>query len=569
MSIPTNSSPAEANGFHISPAPAEKTTYQIKEEPMRKPRKIKVIAIGAGASALCFGHEVNNSDLDIEFVAYDKNPVIGGTWYENRYPGCACDIPSVCYQFSWAPSPDWTTYYSGSREIHQYFLNVAKEFDLLKYCHVNRLVTGCYWQEESQTWRVRVQKLDKPDEFFEDECNVLLNATGVLNANWDQSVDFKDKTIAVIGAGSSGIQIIPALQPIVKNLKAFVRSTTWVTAGFGQRFAGPNGANFKYSDEQKEVMRTDPKKYLTYRKFVESELNGRFRLILNGTKEQEEAREFAIKEMTRKSAKKPEVAEQLIPKGYEIGCRRPTPGNGFIEALCEDNVDFIRGGVKKITEDGLISDDGTEHKVDIIVCATGFDVTWKPRYPTIGRGGRSLSEEWKDASRTYLSMSVPHFPNYLIFNGPFGVYGHGSILPVMEKISKHYMQMIQKMSDEWITAFEPTEEATEDFAEHRRAFIPRTAWSGSCNSWFKQGSVKGEVMMWPGSRVHFFDALETPRWEDYRLTRANHNRFYYFGNGRAEREFDGHDLSWYLGLLDGVDKQPIYREEDVSEFLAR
>lgn len=117
--------------------------------------------------------------------------------------------------------------------------------------------------------------------------------------------------------------------------------------------------------------------------------------------------------MTRKSAKKPEVAEQLIPKGYEIGCRRPTPGNGFIEALCEDNVDFIRGGVKKITEDGLISDDGKEHKVDIIVCATGFDVTWKPRYPTIGREGRSLSDEWSTASRTYLSMSVPHFPNYL------------------------------------------------------------------------------------------------------------------------------------------------------------
>lgn len=117
--------------------------------------------------------------------------------------------------------------------------------------------------------------------------------------------------------------------------------------------------------------------------------------------------------MRRKSAKKPEVAEHLIPKGYDIGCRRPTPGNGFIEALCEDNVDVIRGTIKRITDTGIVVDDGTEHKVDIIVCATGFDVTWKPRYPTIGRGGRSLSEEWKEASSTYLSMSVPHFPNYL------------------------------------------------------------------------------------------------------------------------------------------------------------
>ena len=123
--------------------------------------------------------------------------------------------------------------------------------------------------------------------------------------------------------------------------------------------------------------------------------------------------------MRRKSSKKPEVAEHLIPKGYEIGCRRPTPGNGFIEALCEDNVDVIRGSIKRITETSIVVDDGTEHQVDIIVCATGFDVTWKPRYPTIGRGGRSLSEEWKEASSTYLSMSVPHFPNYLSkYHGP-------------------------------------------------------------------------------------------------------------------------------------------------------
>lgn len=98
-----------ANGYHISPASNDNSNYIIKEEPLRKPRKIKVIAIGAGASALNFGHEVNKSHLDIDYVCYDKNPIIGGTWYENRYPGCACDIPSVCYQFSWAPSPEWST----------------------------------------------------------------------------------------------------------------------------------------------------------------------------------------------------------------------------------------------------------------------------------------------------------------------------------------------------------------------------------------------------------------------------------------------------------------------------
>lgn len=233
------------------------------------------------------------------------------------------------------------------------------------------------------------------------------------SANWDSSIDLKGKTVAIIGSGSSAVQIVPNILPGVKALKCFVRSESWVTAGFGSNFAGKDGGNFKYTEEQKKLLATDPKTYLRYRKNIESELNSRFRFILNGSEEQTTARAFAEKEMRRKLEKKPWIADAIVPKDFAVGCRRPTPGNGYLEALCEDNVYLIQGTITEITPKGIRTADGVEHEADIIVCATGFDVSWKPHYPTIGREGRSLAEEWKDVPSTYLSITVPHFPNYL------------------------------------------------------------------------------------------------------------------------------------------------------------
>ncbi|KAK2596341.1 hypothetical protein N8I77_013237 [Diaporthe amygdali] len=564
-----------------------KPEYQVLEKPSRGGRKLRIICLGAGASALNLAHEVDKSSLDLELVCYEKNPSIGGTWYENKYPGCGCDIPSVNYQFSWAPSSEWTSFYSGAPEILQYFKDVAEKYDLNKYIRLSHKVVGAYWNEEDQMWHVKIQKGDDPNAFIEDKANIFVNASGVLNkwkwpaikgretfkgsmvhsANWDDSVELKGKRVAVIGSGSSAVQIVPNIQPIVGNLKCFIRSASWVTGGFGQRFAGKGGVNFEYNETQRAILRTDPVKYLAYRKKIESELNSRFRFILNGSKEQQDAREFAEKDMRTKLASKPEIADLIVPKDFAVGCRRPTPGNGYLEALCKDNVTVVSSSIEEITPKGIRSADGVEHEFDVIVCATGFDVSWRPHYPTIGRHGISLSDYWKDVPNTYLSITVANFPNYIIFNGPFGPYGHGSFLPITETVSRYVMQMLKKMSEEEISSFSPKEEAVADFAEHRRKFLPRTAWTSPCRSWFKQGTVDGEPMMWPGSRIHFFRTVERPRWEDYELKYTTPNRFGYFGNGFAACENDGTDLTWYLGLLDGSDRQPALPDEDFAEFL--
>lgn len=209
--------------------------------------------------------------------------------------------------------------------------------------------------------------------------------------------------------------------PEVKSIVTCVRSKTWITAGFAQRFAGPNGANFKYSDAQREVLRKDPQKYKLYRKTIESELNSRFRFILNGSEEQAEAKAFADIEMRKKLVAKPEIADLIVPTSFAVGCRRPTPGNGYLEALCDPRVTVVTGGIKEITETGLIDDAGVHHEVDTIICATGFDVTWRPRYPLVGRHGKDLGQEWKNGPENYLSITVPDFPNYFSKSHHFAI----------------------------------------------------------------------------------------------------------------------------------------------------
>ncbi|KAF7555614.1 hypothetical protein G7046_g6521 [Stylonectria norvegica] len=561
--------------------------YQILEKPSRVGRKLRIICLGAGASGLNLAHDVDTSSLDLELVCYEKNPSIGGTWYENKYPGCGCDIPSVNYQFSWAPSTEWSLFYSTAPEILQYFKDVAEKYDLNKYIKLNHTVVGAVWNEEEQLWHVRIQKGDNPNDIFEETCNLFVNASGVLNkwnwpdikgresfqgkmlhsANWDDSIELKGKRVAVLGSGSSAVQIVPNIQPIVGDMKCFIRSASWVTGSFGQRFARKGGANFEYSEKQRNILRNDPRKYLAYRKKIESDLNSRFRFILNGSEEQAEARKLADLDMRAKLASKPEIADLIVPKNFAVGCRRPTPGNGYLEALCKENVTVVSSSIEEITPKGIKTADGVEHEFDVIVCATGFDVSWRPHYPTIGRDGISLSDYWRDIPNTYLSITVANFPNYIIFNGPFGPYGHGSFLPITETVCRYVMQMLAKMSEEEIASFAPKEQAVADFAEHRRKFLPRTAWTSPCRSWFKGGTIDGEPMMWPGSRIQFFETVKTPRWEDYDLKYTTSNRFAYFGNGFAARETDGSDLTWYLGALDGSDRQPELSDEEFADFV--
>ncbi|KAI1628632.1 hypothetical protein EDD37DRAFT_684368 [Exophiala viscosa] len=543
--------------------------YRIQEQLVGSSKPIRVIHVGAGISGICLAKFLPERLINATLTCYDRNPDIGGTWLENRYPGCACDIPSVNYQYTWARNPDWSRFYSYAPEIWQYLRDVCERFDLLKYMKLNHEVKSADWDDESATWTVRVEDLST-GEIIIDTAEVLINGTGILNdwkwpeieglhsfqgslnhtARYDTSLDLKGKRVAVIGVGSSGIQVTAEIAAQVGQLYTWVRSPTWVTAGFAQNYAGPNGANFEYSTEQKAKFASDPASYLQYCKEIESELNRRFKFILNGTQEAIEAKSFATNQMKQKLGHKQDLIDQLIPTGFNVGCRRPTPGNGFLEALTRDNVHtFTTTGIQKVTPRGFMNTDGQEYEVDVIICATGFNTNWVPRFPIVANG-RNVQDMMKQETLSYLSIGIPGIPNYWMGNGPYGPLGHGSFIPIVEHSLSNILQVIKKMQQENIRSLAPRREVCEAFAEHADLFLQRTAWSGDCPSWFKQGTRDGKLTIWPGSRLTYFELLRSPRYEDYSIVYDQDNPFSFLGNGFSTREFDGSDLAYYLGSIE-------------------
>lgn len=276
--------------------------YRITEAPLYTRRPLRVVCVGAGAAGLQLAYKASRGgsapstssssssssssllDRGVDLCIYERAGDVGGTWRENRYPGCTCDIPSHSYQFAWARNPAWSAYYSPSAEIWRYLKDVAAAHDLERHVRFHTTVTRADWDEDAGQWRLAL--LDRSETAGEgegvareDRCDILVSATGILNAwrypdipgldafggklmhsaRWDESFHFDETTrVAVIGGGSSAVQIIPALQPQVGRLTAFLRSPVWVTTGFGAKHAGPGGTNFKYSEEQKKAWAEDP-----------------------------------------------------------------------------------------------------------------------------------------------------------------------------------------------------------------------------------------------------------------------------------------------------------------------
>ncbi|EXL96208.1 cyclohexanone monooxygenase [Fusarium oxysporum II5] len=533
---------------------------------LRSPRRASIAVIGAGASALSFAREVEEGRLsNIEMIIFEKNAGVGGTWWENRYPGCACDIPSHNYQYTWAPNPNWSQYYSGSTEIRHYFERVVEKYGLNKYIKLRHEVIESKWLEQQRQWSITV-KTNSTDTITV-VVDFLINGGGIVNkwkwpnipglssykgtimhsAHWDEKRDVNDKSVVVIGNGSSGVQITASLAKVVRTMTVVMRSPTWITPGFASSFAGPGGTNFQYSEIQKEEFRRNPEKYLAYRKSIEEELNKRQNFFIKGSLEQVLAKRFSQEMMNNGLATKPELAKKMIPS-FDVGCRRPTPGIGYLEALSQKNVDVSWGTPQRLTQSSIVLHDGTEIRPDAIICATGFDISYKPRFPIIGRNGLRLDEYWSPDAKAYMSFAVPNFPNYLHYLGPATAASHGSLIPVIEQLTNYFVKIIDKTQREGYSSFEPRQECVQDLDRHHQEYLQHTVWSSDCASTFKNGTKDGRInLLHGGSRLHYLEMLRNPRWEDYVWTLLPGVRLYdFFGNGRSLSQDEGGDLTWYL-----------------------
>lgn len=401
--------------------------YRITEAPLFTKRHLRVVCVGAGAAGLQIAYKAERTLENIDLQIYEKNSDIGGTWLENRYPGCTCDIPSHSYQFTWARNPNWSAYYAKSEEIWQYFKDVATKYDLEKYVQFKTTVESATWDEAAGQWRLRILTPEGTHE--DDTCDVLISASGVLNswkypqipgielfkgklmhsAKWDNSYDLTGKTVAVVGGGSSAVQVIPNIQPTVGKLFAFLRSPVWITTGFGAKFAGPGGTNFQYTAEQIKHFNENPEEYHKYCRSVEGELNKRFNLMHIHSQDQKNSRNL-IADIMREKLDNDKLAKKLVPE-FALGCRRMTPGSGYLESLSKDNVEVIHESATRMTETGIVDESGVEHEVDVIICATGFDTSFTPHFEVNGRRGANIKEQFGDFPQGYLGITTENFPN--------------------------------------------------------------------------------------------------------------------------------------------------------------
>lgn len=353
----------------------------------------------------------------------------------------------------------------------------------------------------------------------------------------------------LIENSSSGIQVLPTIQPHVKKVTTFIREPTYVSPVQGLE-------QHAFTPQELHDFAHKPGALLEYRKQVETGLNGQFSLFLKNTTTQNDTRAYMVEQMKQKLNNK-FLEEKLIPD-WSLGCRRLTPGVNYLESLTKPNVSVVYGEIKEITEKGCLCDDGNEYPVDVLVCATGFDTTFKPRFPLIGPSGENLQDVWAQEPTSYLGVAAPNFPNYLIFLGPNCPIGNGPVLSAIEYQADWMMRIIDRYQVHNIKSFAPKLEAVQDFIKYKDEFMKRTVWSDPCRSWYKANQADAPVTaLWPGSTLHYIEALGEVRWEDFDVE-YNGNRFAWLGNGYSQTELDQTaDWAYYI------------REQDDGEYFSR
>lgn len=289
------------------------------------------------------------------------------------------------------------------------------------------------------------------------------------------------------------------------------------------------------------VFQSSDEAYRQFRCQIEEDLGSTHELSFRGHPLQDIFAEQFTTAMREKTVKRPSVVDALLPD-FPVGCKRLTPGPGYLEALCEDNCGLVTDKIECFTENGIRTVDGVEHELDIIVCATGFDVTFVPAFPIIGRGGVNIQEVWAKESRTYLGMFAPELPNAFNVLTTQAAAGSGSLLVVLEQQCSYITKMISKCQRDGYRSVVPKQQSVDDFLKYTDAYFGRTVLTTNCKSWYKNGETGDATIraIWPGSGSHAFMALQHPRWEDFDWERikGHDHTMSWLGNGCAT-QIDG------------------------------
>ena len=477
-----------------------------------------VAVIGAGLGGLCAGIKLKQAGFD-DFVILEKAARVGGTWRENTYPGCACDTPVALYQFSFAPSLDWSHLFPRAPEVQRYTEHLIDTFGLRSHLRLGEEATAAVWDDARTCWRVTTRAGATLD------VSAIVPALGQLNrpllpdiagrdsfmgpafhsAQWDHSVDLAGKRVAVIGSAASAVQLIPEVAKIAQHLAVFQRTPNWVLPRLDRHI----------TEEEKALLMTAPHVASLAREQLYQWADYLFWQAFSWTREGRAAYTRMALVQLEDQVSDPALRARLTPD-YPIGCKRVLFADDYYPALLRSNVSLVTDAIVRITPQGITTADGCSHAVDAIVYATGFETTgWQWSLDVVGRDGRHLRDLWHEAPEAYLGITTATCPNMFILYGPNTNLGHNTITFMLERQVEYTVQALRTMHERGLTAMEVTRAAQDCFNRDLQIALAKTTWADpGCRSWYK--TADGRITQnWSSHTRDYAAATKQVRWEDY------------------------------------------------------
>ncbi|MFI1917449.1 flavin-containing monooxygenase [Nocardia sp. NPDC020380] len=431
----------------------------------------EVIVVGAGFGGIGTGIALQRKGIH-DFVIVDKWDRVGGTWHANTYPGVAVDIPSFIYSFSYEQRGDWSRIFAPGAELREYAEHMVDKYGLRDRLRLNTTVTGAEFDDRNSLWRLTtdgghhltarhvvlaIGGLERPKMPDIPGLNDF-GGTLVHTAMWDHDVSLRGKRVAVIGTGATALQLIPAIVDDTEHLTVFQRTPIWV-----------------FPKNDAEVGRLG--RQVLGRKGIRSALravgNVGTEIAMSGqvagpawlTEAGRKAAEIPIRRWMRSQVDDPVLREKLTPR-YGLGCKRPSMSNDYLKTFNRSDVSLVTDSIERVTERGVVTADGAEHEIDVLICATGFKLWDKgaiPPFPVRGRNGKDLEKFWDEHRyQSYQGVSVPGFPNAFTITGPYG-FVLGSYIWMIEATSAHLARAIAESKRRGATEIEIRQEVHDEY----------------------------------------------------------------------------------------------------------
>ncbi len=467
-------------------------------------QQYRVAIIGTGFSGLGMAIRLKQSGIQ-DFVILERSDGIGGTWHDNTYPGCACDVQSHLYSFSFALNPDWTRLYSAQPEIWAYLRHCAEHYGIVPHIRWQCPMEAASWNEAAQQWHITT-----PQGLI--TAQVLILGNGPLSepnlpnipglpdfqgklfhsAQWEHNHDLTGERVAVIGTGASAIQFVPQIQPKVSQLKLFLRTPPWIFPRMDHDIPTWQRKLFRWLPLAQRLIRA--KMYLL-REYGAIGLVYKPERVKIGEK-------LALQYLASQIAD-PDLRAKLTPN-YTLGCKRILLSDDFYTAVTKPNVDVVTDGIKEIRAHSVVTVDDTEHPVDTIICGTGFHATDAPMALLVrGRDDKLLAETWHgNNAQAYLGTTVAGYPNMFLIIGPNTGLGHNSMVYMIESQIAYILDALHTMQRQQIQTVEVRPETQADYNTTIQNRLQGTVWNSGCKSWYMNTEGRNTTL-WPGFTFNF------------------------------------------------------------------